>query len=238
MAVVSVRLLVVEDDDGIRAALRLALADEGYEVLEAPSAEEGLEVLQTQTADAMLVDLMLGGMDGYTFIRRVRANHDSPIIVLSARADTPDIVDALEAGADDYVTKPFDLSVLRARIKVLLRRAPQSTIVRLDRRPGRLVLDSSRELVLNIDAGTLTTNTGPLHPTATEMRLLVELASPPGTVHSRQELLEKVWDRGYFGDERIVDVHVRRLRTKIEVDPANPQLVATVRGMGYRLDVQ
>ncbi len=234
----SARILVVEDDDGIRMALRLALEDEGYDVLEAPSAEAGLLTLETETADAMLVDLMLGGMDGYTFIRRVRANHDAPIIVLSARADTPDIVDALEAGADDYVTKPFDLSVLRARIKVLLRRAPQSTLVRLERRPQRVVLDSARDLVLNLESATLTSKDGPLHPTATEIRLLTELASPPGTVHSRQELLEKVWDRGYLGDERIVDVHVRRLRTKIEVDPARPLLVATVRGMGYRLDVR
>lgn len=219
-------------------ALRLALTDEGYEVLEAHSAEAGLEILQEQTADAMLVDLMLGGMDGYTFIRRVRATHDAPIIVLSARADTPDIVDALEAGADDYVTKPFDLGVLRARIRALLRRAPHQTIVRLDRRPGIVMLDSDRQLVLDIERGTVLADGVPLHPTATELRLLVELASPPGRVHSRQELLENVWDRGYFGDERIVDVHVRRLRTKVEIDPAHPLLVATVRGLGYRLDVR
>lgn len=235
---VNVRVLTVEDDDGIRMALKLALAEEGYEVFEAPSAEAGLELLKETRVDLMLVDLMLGGMDGYTFIRRVRGNHDAPIVVLSARADTPDIVDALEAGADDYVTKPFDLGVLRARMRALLRRSPHTTLHHPGRAAGPIVLDSTRQLVLDVAAGSLTEGGRLLHPTATELRLLTELASPPGHVHSRQELLEKVWDRDYFGDERIVDVHVRRLRTKVELDPAHPLLVTTVRGMGYRLDVR
>ncbi len=231
------RVLIVEDDDGIRAALGLAMADQGFDVVEANSAEDGLMVLAERPADLILVDLMLGGMDGYTFIRRVRPNHDTPIIVVSARADTPDIVDALEAGADDYVTKPFDLAVLTARLRALMRRRPLGAATP---EPARAVvmLDHARDLRLDVAAGRLTEGGRELHPTATEFRLLTELASPPGRVLSRPDLLESVWERGYFGDERIVDVHVRRLRTKIEADPARPVLVITVRGLGYRLDTR
>jgi DNA-binding response OmpR family regulator len=156
--------------------------------------------------------------------------------VVSARADTPDIVDALEAGADDYITKPFDLAVLTARLRALMRRRPAGAMPEPARAP--IVLDASRELVLDVAAGRLTEAGCELHPTATEFRLLAELASPAGRVFSRPALLESVWERGYFGDERIVDVHIRRLRTKIETDPARPLLVITVRGLGYRLDTR
>ena len=251
-------LLVVDDDDGIRASLTMVLEDEGYEVLGAASAEEGLEVVAARPdLDVLLVDLMLGGLDGFSFIRRVRPVCDAPVVVLSARQDASDVVAALEAGADDYVTKPFVVDVLLARLKALRRRArttpptlatppapgavggPPATAVAGGAGPNRrTVLDAAHgPLVLDVDAGTLRRGSEPVHLTVTEFRLLSELAASAGRLLSRADLLERVWERGYFGDERIVDVHVRRLRLKIEADPADPRLLATVRGLGYRLDV-
>lgn len=230
------RLLILEDDDRIRAALRLALIDEGYDVRALATAEDALAVVASEPIDLMLVDLMLGGIDGFTFIRTVRPTTDAPIIVLSARADTHDIVAALEAGADDYVTKPYEVKEVTARLRALRRRSERAA-------PSgdneRLILDSANgPLLFDAGAGQVVRGTEPVHVTVTEFRLLAELASPPGRVRGRQSLLESVWDRGFFGDDRIVDVHVRRLRTKIEVEPGAPRLIVTVRGLGYRLDPQ
>lgn len=237
MTRVAVRLLIVEDDDRVRASMRLALEDEGYAVSEAPGAEDAIEALARHgPPDVMIVDLMLGGMDGFSCIRHVRQSSDVPIIVVSARVDTHDVVAALEAGADDYVTKPFQIKEITARLRALRRRA---SAVGGPGGPREVVLDSDPDspLVLSIAAGTVRRGDRPLHLTLTEFRLLCELATEPGRVLSRQALLTRVWDRGFFGDERIVDVHVRRLRTKIERDPSDPRIVTTVRGLGYRLDV-
>ena len=235
MAAVPLRLLVVEDDDSIRTALRWALEDEGYDVAEAVSGEDAVKAVAVAAPDLMVVDLMLGSMDGYAVIREVRRGHDLPIIVVSARADTDDIVAALEAGADDYVTKPFEVKEITARLRALRRRAGSGTA---ERPPEAVVLDSdpAAPLVLNEGRGTVHRGATQLPLTLTEFRLLCELAASPGRVFSRQALLERVWEHGFFGDERIVDVHVRRLRTKVETDPSAPQLVITVRGLGYRLD--
>ncbi|GAA5064220.1 response regulator transcription factor [Nocardia callitridis] len=237
-------LMIVEDDARVRGALRLAMEDEGYEITEAEEAEDALAQLRDNGApDVIIVDLMLGGMDGFTCIREIRREHDVPIIVVSARDDTHDVVAALEAGADDFVTKPFEIKEITARMRALRRRArqaaereaPQENEVVLD---ADLDGDESAPVVLWPDRGIVARGGEELHLTHTEFRVLCELAETPGRVLSRSVLLDRVWDRGFFGDERIVDVHVRRLRTKIERDPSDPSIVVTVRGLGYRLDPQ
>ncbi|MGQ0465069.1 MAG: response regulator [Sporichthyaceae bacterium] len=228
------RLLIVEDDDRIRAAMRLALEDDGYEIVEAPDAETAIRLLAPTDPDVLIVDLMLGAVDGFTCIREVRKRSDVPIIVVSARVDTHDIVAGLEAGADDYVTKPFQIKEITARLRALRRRAeapPRQAGAAED-----LVLDPERGLVLSRAAGTVRLGTETLSLTLTEFQILAELAGNAGIVLSRTALLARVWDGAFHGDERLVDAHVRRLRTKIERDPADPQIVRTVRGMGYRFD--
>ena len=231
-------LLVLEDDDGIRTSLVMAMENEGYDTVPFSTAEDALEAVSEQSFDVMLVDLMLGGMDGFDFIREVRRLRDTPIIVISAKDDTHDIVAALEAGADDYVTKPFQVKEVGARLRAL-RRRPPSRVAVASSDTDHVVIDSQHgPLVLDRGAGLVRRREDAVPVTVTEYRLLCALADPPGRVVSRSSLLESVWERGYFGDERIVDVHVRRLRTKIEMDPAAPQLLVTVRGLGYRLDAQ
>lgn len=230
------RLLLVEDDDRIRAVLRLGLEDEGYEIDEATSAELALTEFEARRPDFLIVDLGLGGMDGFTLIRTIRRSADLPIIIVSARTDTHDIVAGLEAGADDYVTKPFQIKEISARLRALRRRILPSESA--DSGPVDLVLDSTATppLVLSPARGTVRRGAEDVHLTLTEYNLLCELATTPGHVLSRQQLLQRVWDHGFFGDERLVDVHIRRLRIKIERDPSTPQIVVTVRGLGYRLD--
>ena len=221
------RILTVEDDERIRTALRLALEDEGWEVEEVSSGEEALVAFHRVPADVVLVDIMLPGLDGFEICRAIRRASDVPIVMITARSDTHDVVAGLEAGADDYLTKPFAPKELSARIRALLRRARSSE-------PGvsSIVLD---DLEIIPDEGVVRVAGEDVHLTKTEFRLLVELGSNPGRILSREALLERVWGQGYFGDGRLVDVHVRRLRTKIEHDPAEPRHVVTVRGLGYKL---
>jgi DNA-binding response OmpR family regulator len=224
---VGTSILAVEDDERIRTAVRLALEDEGWDVEEAESGERALEVFGGGPFDVVLIDLMLPGIDGFELCRSVRRNSDVPIIMVTARTDTHDVVAGLEAGADDYLTKPFEPKELSARIRALLRRVRPSA-------PGHTHLRFG-DLEVIPDEGVVRKGGDEVHLTKTEFRLLVELATSPGKVHSREHLLEKVWGYDYFGDGRLVDVHVRRLRTKIEADPAMPRHVATVRGLGYKL---
>lgn len=221
-------MLLVEDDSTIRVSLALALEDEGYEVRAVGHGEEALERFAEAPADVVLVDLMLPGMDGFEVTRRLRRDSDVPIIVVSARSDTHDIVAGLEAGADDYITKPFVVKELSARLRALRRRWEAVATTETD----QIVLG---DLVIFPEQGTVELAGAPAHLTKTEFRLLCQLAERPGRVYSREELLERVWAYDYFGDARIVDVHIRRLRTKIEPDPAAPRHLLTVRGLGYKL---
>lgn len=223
----STRILTVEDDDHIRTVVRLALEDEGWEVLEADNGEEALVTFKREGANVVLIDIMLPGIDGFEVCRSIRRTTDVPIIMVTARSDTHDVVAGLEAGADDYLTKPFEPKELSARIRALLRRARTA-----DPDMAQLIFDG---LEISPDEGRVTLDGEEVHLTKTEFRLLVELASTPGRVFSRETLLERVWGYGYFGDGRLVDVHIRRLRTKIEPDPADPRYVVTVRGLGYKL---
>ncbi|TPW11529.1 MAG: putative OmpR family two-component response regulator [Acidimicrobiaceae bacterium] len=207
--------------------MKLALEDEGWIVDEAGSGEEAIELFARATPDVVLIDIMLPGIDGFELCRTLRRNSDVPIVMVTARNDTHDVVAGLEAGADDYLTKPFAPKELSARIRALLRRIRPIVT-------GHAKL-SFGNLEIVPDEGKVLRDGAELHLTKTEFRLLCELAQNPGRVFSRESLLDKVWGYDYFGDGRLVDVHVRRLRTKVEADPANPRHVVTVRGLGYRL---
>lgn len=221
------RLLVVDDDRGIREIMQVALSEEGYIVDTANDSIEAEEVIRQNVPDLLILDVMLPGRDGFEFTREIRRTSNLPIILLTAKTDTIDVVVGLESGADDYLTKPFEMRVLLARIRSLLRRAQaedeEPTVLRvglLEIRPEEGVARRGEEA---------------LSLTRTEFRLLTTLASKPGRVFSREQLLSEVWGYDYFGDARLVDVHIRRLRTKVEDDPHNPTIIQTVRGMGYKV---
>ncbi|CAM3681834.1 response regulator transcription factor [Smaragdicoccus niigatensis] len=225
-----VSLLIVEEDIGVRKALRQALEGGGFDIEEALDPETALRAVSGGSGpDLLLIDLPHGS--GSSYLRRIRRECTVPIIVTSDGDNTDEVVDVFEAGADDFVAKPFEVKEVAARVRALRRRAyplePQA----------RLLLDRSGPLILAPRAGKLVRGERDVHLTVTEFRLLCELAEAQGQVLSRHVLLNRVWDRGYFGDDRIVDVHVRRLRVKIEQDPSDPHIVVTVRGLGYRLDV-
>ncbi len=219
------RILIVEDDDHIRSALRLMFEGEGFDVDDASTGEVGVALFTRMSADVAIVDVMLPGMSGFDTCMALRDASDVPIVIVSARDETADVVRGLESGADDYVTKPFVPAELLARVRAHLRRRPSAaTAFRL----GALNVLPDEGVVRHDDGSEL-------HLTATEFRLLVDLAAANGRVLSREDLLERVWGYDYFGDSRLVDVHIRRLRMKIEPDPANPAFLVTVRGSGYKL---
>ncbi|HWL43295.1 MAG TPA: response regulator transcription factor [Ilumatobacter sp.] len=222
-------LLFIEDDDGIRLALRLALEDEGYTVVEAANAVDGLTAFRDNDIDLVLLDLRLPDMSGFDVCRALRAESIVPIIIITAQTDTYDMVAGLEAGADDYVTKPVIPKQLAARIRALLRRV-HLLEVSVAPRPTRF-----GDIELRREQGIVLKGGVELSLTKTEFRLLTEFADHAGAVLSRDQLLERVWGYEYLGDSRLVDAHVRRLRLKIEDQPDDPRLIVTVRGIGYRL---
>ena len=223
------RVLVVEDDAAIRVMLRQALEDEGYAVVEAPSGASGLDVIREDSIDLVLLDLRLPDISGFDVCRQIRMTSFVPIIMVTAQTDTHDMVAGLEAGADDYVTKPVVIKELAARIRATLRRSQfiSSNVTRQEERFGDVELLRDQGIVRKMGVEV------PL--TKTEFFLLCEFADHPNAVLSRDQLLERVWGYEFLGDSRLVDAHVRRLRVKIEDQPEDPQLIVTVRGLGYRL---
>ncbi len=220
-------VLVVEDDDAIRLVLRTNLEDEGYRVVESVTAEQALVEMIDERIDVVLVDLRLPGIQGLDLIRSLRATSQVPIIIVTAQTDSHDVVGGLEAGADDYVTKPFVAKELMARIRTILRRAGNN-----EERPQAQVCGP---IDLNPDTAEVRRHGSPIAVSRIEFYVLAELIGARGKVLSRDHLLRKVWGYGHAGDGRIVDNLIYRLRSKIEDDPANPELLTTVRGFGYRM---
>lgn len=221
-------ILVVEDEDTLQKSLRYNLEREGYTVFSAEDGELGLKVARQRRPDLYILDIMLPALDGLSLCRILRRETQAPILMLTARADEVDRVAGLETGADDYLTKPFGMRELVARVRALLRRAAQGA-ARVDKpilESSGILLDTRRRLVRKTDKEIA------LKPK--EFDLLAFLMSHPGEVFSREELLNRVWGYQFGGGSRTVDVHVRWLREKIEDQPSQPELVQTVRGAGYR----
>ncbi len=222
-------MLVVDDEPAFREVLQQALKREGFKVHVAADGEEAIFVFDAVHPDIVLLDVMLPRMSGIDVCRHIRATHDTPVIMVSARNEEIDAVVALEVGADDYVSKPYRLRELIARMRTVLRRTasartgtPESEL-----QVGSLHLDRERhEVTLDGEIVTM-----PLK----EFQVLAELMEAAGHVLTRQELINRVWGYDYIGDTKTLDVHIKRLRSKIEVDPGNPGLIITIRGLGYKL---
>jgi two-component system response regulator MtrA len=220
------RILLVEDDPSIREVTAIGLGAAGFAVTTAADGVEGLERFRADPYDLVLLDVMLPRLDGYEVCRQIRKTSTVPVVMLTARGDTMDVVVGLEAGADDYVRKPFDLPELIARIRAALRRAGTTADGPAELRLGSLVVD--------IAGRTVTRDGDDIPLTRTEFDLLLELVRHAGQVLSRDILLDRVWGYDYLGDSRLVDVAIQRLRAKVEADPATPELIQTVRGAGYK----
>ncbi|GAB2655001.1 two-component system response regulator CseB [Kribbella swartbergensis] len=222
------RILMVEDDAVIREATQLTLERHGYDVTTAEDGLEAIERFEKIQPDVVMLDIMLPGLDGISVCRRIRESSTVPIVMVSARGDALDVVLGLEAGADDYVTKPFDTQVLVARLRAVMRRA-----VADPERPAPAAgsgVESFGDLELDREALEVRRSGETVQLTPTELKLLIEFANNPGVVLSRSTLLQRVWDYEWGGDGRLVDVHLQRLRTKIGADR-----IETVRGFGYKL---
>ena len=226
----AISVLVVEDDPNIRELLQLYLEKEGYAVTLATDGGQGLEKFRAIQPNLVLLDVMMPVMDGWEVCKAIREEGSTPVIMLTAKGETVDKVMGLKAGADDYVTKPFEMKELLARIEAVLRRAELNTEKPKSR---RLVFD---KLVIDMDSFELTVDGKKVDTPPKEMELLFYLASSPNRVYTRNQLLDEVWGFDYFGDSRTVDVHVKRLREKLE-GVSEKWSVKTVWGVGYKFEV-
>ena len=225
LVVMAQRILVVDDDPALAEMIEIVLGDEGYETSVCPDGSRALEAFRICRPALVLLDLMLPGLDGIEVCRRIRAESGVPIVMLTAKSDTGDIVAGLEAGADDYVPKPFSPAELVARVRARLRSRPDPAP------PASLTVD---DLVIDVAGHRVTRGETAISLTPLEFDILVALASKPWQVFSRDMLLDKVWGYRNPADQRLVNVHIQRLRSKIEVDPDHPRVVLTVRGVGYK----
>ena len=229
------KILVVDDEKNIADIIKFNLKKEGYEVLTAYDGEEALDIIFSKDPDLILLDIMMPKLDGFQVCRKVREKKDTPIVMLTARAEEVDKVLGLELGADDYVTKPFSVRELMARVKANLRRV--AAVERELKEENSKSIVTYDNLAINLDKYEVTKNGEVIELTLREFELL-KLAISKGQVFSRETLLEKVWSYEYYGDIRTVDVTVRRLREKIEDDPSRAQYILTKRGIGYYFKVE
>ena len=226
----AVSVLIVEDDRNIAELLQMYLEKEGYAVTAAGDGGKGLEKFRSIKPDLVLLDVMMPVMDGWTLCRTIRAESQTPVIMLTAKGETDDKVTGLKSGADDYVTKPFEMKEVLARIEAVLRRTGN---VSTEKKARRLTFE---KLIIDMDAFELIIDGKKVDTPPKEMELLFYLASSPNRVYTRNQLLDEVWGFDYFGDSRTVDVHVKRLREKLEVVSENWSL-KTVWGVGYKFEV-
>jgi len=222
------RVLVVDDEESLLTIISYALESSGFEVQTATDAEKGAELFETFEPSLMILDVMLPGQSGLDLCRQVRQKSDIPIIMLSAKSEEVDKILGLELGADDYVTKPFSPRELVSRVRAQLRRQEGSLT-------HRAKVMEIRNLKIDIESHQAFLRGEPLHLTNSEFQILQLLARNPGKAFSRSSILNYLWDGGFVGDERTVDVHIHNLREKFEDDPQKPTYLLTVRGLGYRL---
>ena len=227
------KILVVEDEENILEAIKYSLSKEGYEVYGASDGEIGLEKAKELSPNLVILDVMLPSLDGFEVCRILRKDMDVPVFMLSAKSEEIDRVVGLEIGADDYITKPFSMRELMARVRNALRRANEERGNSNSSKSEKIVVG---ELEINLASHMVRLSGMSIEMKPREFSLLSLLASNAGRVYSRDQILESLWGHAYIGDVRTVDVHVRWIREKIEDDPSRPTKIITVRGVGYRFD--